>query len=126
MVVFTMIYNVGSNCNRDRNGLKQKRNVLQQYFLHNVIKHRGKWVSETKYTTSIPYPQKMSNFPFMRRLKKILLHNAILVYVRSLPQASPDCQCPLALLANSMFRVFAILYLGGSVLYWLFPNLSTG
>ena len=46
----------------------------------------------------------MSNFPLMRRLKKFLFHNAILVYAGSLPQASLDCQRPLALLANSMLK----------------------
>ena len=50
------------------------------------------------------YPKKMSNFPLMRRLEKFLFHNAILVYAGSLPQASPDYQRPLALLANSMLK----------------------
>ena len=42
----------------------------------------------------------------MRRLGKILFHNAILVHTGSLPYASPDCKCPLALLAHSRFFLY--------------------
>ena len=59
----------------------------------------------------MPYPQKMSNFPLMRRLGKILFHNAILVYAGSLPLGLPlglpHCQRPLALTVRGCYLLCA-------------------
>ena len=59
-------------------------------------------------------PSKSVQFAIDEEAWKNFFHDAILVYAGSLPQASPDCQRPLALLANSMF-VTKLLSYGGQL-----------